>query len=127
MSQYTVSIFLILFGCNFSVYYLLLVGRFRQILKSAELKVYIAVVVIFSAVIFLSLESSKELVMQDYTTEGAFRHAVFQTVSALTTAGFTTTDYSSWPMLAKALLMLLGRLEILPVLLLFNKRTWTRT
>lgn len=65
--------------------------------------------------------------MQDYTTEGAFRHAVFQTVSALTTAGFTTTDYSSWPMLAKALLMLLGRLEILPVLLLFNKRTWTRT
>lgn len=127
MSQYTVSIFLILFGCNFSVYYLLLVGRFRQILKSAELKVYIAVVVIFSAVIFLSLESSKELVMQDYNTEGAFRHAVFQTVSALTTAGFTTTDYSSWPMLAKALLMLLGRLEILPVLLLFNKRTWTRT
>ena len=104
-SQYVVSIFLILFGCNFSLYYLLLIGKVRQVLKSEEFRAYFLIVGAAVAFVFISLVGRFEAFPQTYTAEEAFRHSLFQVSSLITTAGFTTTDYNVWPMLATSSLI----------------------
>ncbi|MBQ8432034.1 MAG: TrkH family potassium uptake protein [Clostridia bacterium] len=104
-AQYVMSIFLILFGVNFSLYYLFLVGKVGQILKSEEFKSYFLIIVAAVAFVFLSLVGKFEAFPQTYTTEEAFRHSLFQVASLMTTAGYTTTDYDVWPMLAKMTLV----------------------
>ena len=99
-SQYAMAIFLILYGINFSLYYLLLIGKIGAIFRSEEFKSYFLVLLLAVAFVFISLVWRFDAFPQTYTTEEAFRHSLFQVVSLLTTAGFTTTDYSAWPMLA---------------------------
>lgn len=105
-SQYVMSIFLILFGCNFSLYYLLLIGKWKDVLRSEEFKSYFAIIAGAVAMVFISLIWRFEAFPQVYTTEEAFRHSLFQVASLMTTAGYTTTDYDVWPMLATTSLVL---------------------
>lgn len=105
-SQYVISIFLILFGCNFSLYYLLLIGKIKDVFRSEELRSYFMVLIAAVGFVFLSLVGRFEAFPQAYTTEEAFRHSLFQVSSLITTTGFTTTDYNVWPMLAKTTLIL---------------------
>ena len=105
-SQYVIAVFLILFGVNFSLYYLILIGKLKDVLRSEEFRSYFIVVICAIGFVFLSLMARFEAFPQTYTTEEAFRHSLFQVASLITTAGFTTTDYSVWPMLAKMSLML---------------------
>ena len=105
-SQYVISVFLILFGCNFSLYYLLLIGKVRDILRSEEFKSYFLIIALAVFFVFLSLAGRFGAFPQVYTTEEAFRHSLFQVVSLMTTTGYTTTDYHMWPMLATMTLML---------------------
>ncbi len=99
-SQYVMAIFLILFGCNFSLYYLLLIGKIRDVFRSEEFKSYFAIIGAAVLFTFISLVWRFEAFPQIYTTEEAFRHSLFQVASLMTTAGYTTTDYHTWPMLA---------------------------
>ena len=105
-SQYVMSIFLILFGCNFSLYYLLLIGKWRDVLRSEEVKSYFLIIALAVAFVFISLIGRFEAFPQVYTTEEAFRHSLFQVASLMTTAGYTTTDYDVWPMLGKTALVM---------------------
>lgn len=105
-SQYVVSIFLILFGCNFTLYYLILIGKLKHVLKSEEVKSYFLIVAVSVFLVFISLVNKFESFPQQYTTEEAFRHSLFQVSSLMTTAGFTTTDYHMWPMLATTTLII---------------------
>lgn len=105
-SQYVMSVFLILFGCNFSLYYLIIIGKIADVLKSEEFKAYIAIVVSAVMLVFISLVGRFESFPQSYTTEEAFRHSLFQVASLMTTAGYTTTDYYVWPQLATTTLVL---------------------
>ena len=106
-SQYAMSIFLLLYGINFSLYYLILLGKIRDVFRSEEFKTYALIVVSAVALIFISLVCRFQAFPQAYTTEEAFRHTLFQVASIITTAGFTTTDYHTWPMLASTILVLL--------------------
>ena len=106
-SQYVMAIFLILFGINFSLYYLLLIGKVREVLGSGELKVYLLVVVCAIAIIFACLAGGFFDMPQSYTVEEAFRHSLFQVASIVTTTGFSTTDFGAWPMLAATVLLTL--------------------
>ena len=106
-SQYVMAIFLILFGINFGLYYLILIGKIREVLKSEEFKSYFLIVFAAVAVVFVSLISRFEAFPQDYSTEESFRHALFQVASLITTAGYTTTDYNVWPMLATTTLFVI--------------------
>lgn len=99
-SQYVIAIFLLLFGCNFSLYYLILIGKVREVLRSEEFKSYFLIICLAVTFVFISLIWRFESFPQVYTTEEAFRHSLFQVTSLMTTAGFTTTDYHVWPMLA---------------------------
>lgn len=105
-SQYVISIFLILFGVNFSLYYLLLIGKVRDVLRSEEFKSYFLILALAVFFVFLSLVGRLEAFEQVYTTEQAFRHSLFQVASLMTTAGYTTTDYGVWPMLGKMALVM---------------------
>ena len=105
-SQYVMAIFLILFGCNFSLYYLILIGKFKNVLKSEEFKSYFLIVGLAVFFVFISLIHRFESFPQEYTTEEAFRHSLFQVASLMTTAGYTTTDYHVWPMLATTTLII---------------------
>lgn len=102
-SQYVISIFLILFGVNFSLYYLILIGKAKDVLKSEEFKAYFLIVAGAVALVFISLVTKMSSV---YTTEESFRHSLFQVASLMTTAGYTTTDYNFWPMLATTTLII---------------------
>jgi len=105
-SQYVIAIFLILFGCNFSLYYLLLIGKIKDVFKSEEFRTYFLIVAAAVALVFISLSARIEQFPQTYTTEEAFRHSLFQVASLMTTTGFTTTDYQVWPTLSITTLIL---------------------
>ena len=105
-SQYVMAVFLILFGVNFSLYYLLLIGKAKDVLRSEEFKSYFLIIALAVFFVFLSLVGRFEAFPQVYTTEQAFRHSLFQVASLMTTAGYTTTDYDVWPMLGKTALIL---------------------
>lgn len=104
-SQYVMAIFLILFGVNFSLYYLLIIGKIRQVLKSEEFRSYFIIIGAAVTFVFISLIGKFESFPQIYSTEEAFRHSLFQVASLITTAGYTTTNYDVWPMLAKTTLV----------------------
>ncbi len=106
-SQYVIAIFMLLFGINFSLYYLLLIGKIRQVFKSSELRLYSLVVVCSVALVFVSLITKFQAFPQTYTTEEAFRHSLFQVSSIITTTGFSTTDFGAWPTVATAVLAIL--------------------
>jgi trk system potassium uptake protein TrkH len=103
-SQYVVSVFLLLFGINFSLYYLLLIGKVREVLRSEELKSYLLIVGIAVTAIFICLVARFDPYPQTYTAEEAFRHSLFQVSSIITTTGFSTTDFNTWPQVAAIIL-----------------------
>jgi trk system potassium uptake protein TrkH len=108
-AQYTVSIALILFGINFTLYYLILIRKIKDVLRSEELRAYSLTVIIAVAFIFVTILINNPVVnfssQIDYTTEEAFRHSLFQVASIISTAGFSTTDFNVWPMAAKMVLV----------------------
>ena len=103
-SQYVIAIFLLLFGINFSLYYLILIGKLKEVFRSEELRTYILIVIAAVALIFTSLMTKMSAV---YTTEEAFRHSLFQVASIVTTTGYSTTDFNVWPMTAVTVLVVL--------------------
>ena len=127
--QNVTTIFMLLFGINFSCYYLLLLGQLKSIFKDEELRMYLglffACSLAIAANIFLRMR-------QVYPTAGeALRHATFQVSSIMTTTGFATTDFDLWPGISKALLLMLmvvgacagstgGGIKCARVLLLFK-------
>lgn len=103
-AQYVVSIFLIIFGCNFALYYLILLGKIKDVFKSEEFNTFLIITVTSVAVIFGSLVSKMASV---YSPEAAFRHSLFQVASIMTTTGFSTTDFNMWPVVAQTVLIIL--------------------
>lgn len=96
-----VTVTMLLFGINFSLYYFMLIRRFREVRKNTELKVYLSIFAIFTVFIMINTQSI-------YHTVGkAFRYAVFQVASIMTSTGFATADYNQWPMFSQMLLLIL--------------------
>ncbi len=105
-SQYVIATFLFLFGCNFALYYLILIGKAKELLKSEELKSYGAIIIVSISIVFFSLLFGTGAAELNFTVEEAFRHTYFQVASIMTTAGFTTTDYNVWPSAATTTLIM---------------------
>ena len=107
-SQYAIAVFLLLFGCNFSLYYLILIGKFKSVIKSEELRTYLIAIVVAVGLIFLNLMGKIGAAAEIYGAEEAFRHALFQVASIITTTGYSTTDFNLWPTLGKTILVILA-------------------
>ena len=96
-----VTIFMILCGVNFNLYYQLLLRQAKPMLKSEELRWYLGIQLTAMLVITVNI-------LPQYTSFGqAFRHASFQVASINSTTGFATADYNLWPELSKSVLVLL--------------------
>lgn len=95
------TVFMALFGLNFSIYFLLLVGKVRQALKSEELWVYLGIM--FSAIAVITVNTA----FQHTGMRDAFHHAAFTVSSIMTTTGFATVDFDLWPQLSRSILVIL--------------------
>jgi trk system potassium uptake protein TrkH len=125
-AEWVIAAFMLIFGINFNLYFFILIGRLREFLKSEELRVYLLLVFISTALISantLSLSAS---------FGDCVRDAFFQVTSIASTTGYATLDYDAlWPTLSKAILLLLtvtgamagstaGGMKISRVIILFK-------
>ena len=101
--QNVTTVFMLLFGVNFSCYYLLLLKQFRGVFKDEELRTYIGIVLGSILLITLDLHAKGFY----GTLEETIRHAAFQVGSIVTTTGYATTDFDLWPSFSKTLLLCL--------------------
>ncbi len=93
--------FMLLFGVNFSIYFLLLMKKFKPALKDSELHLYIGFAAFGTVTIALNIMDQYEGFWQ------AMRYSYFQVSSIMTTTGFATADFNHWPAYSKAMLILL--------------------
>ena len=123
--QNVTTVFMFLFGVNFSIYYLILLKEFRGAFKDEELRLYVGLAVTCVVLIVLNIRPLYG------SLEETIRHAAFQVSSVMTTTGFATTDFDLWPSFSKTILMMLmvigasagstgGGFKCIRVLLLFK-------
>lgn len=99
--QNLTTVFMMLFGVNFSCYYLLLIRHFKEVFFDEELRLYLSII-LFS-IIAISLN-----IAHLYNSFGeTLRHTAFQVGSIISTSGFATTDFDQWPSFSKAILLFL--------------------
>ena len=99
--QNVTTIFMILFGVNFSCYYLLLLRQFQSVFRDEELRTYLGIILGSILLITLNIRGYYD------TLEESVRHAAFQVGSIITTTGYVTTDFDLWPSFSKTILLCL--------------------
>lgn len=99
--QAIVTIFMIMFGINFSVYFLLLIRKPKQALHCEEARWYLGIIIVSTLVIAAFIKDVYPTALQ------AFHHAAFQVGSIITTTGFATSDFNTWPEVPKTILVML--------------------
>ncbi len=99
--QVVVTIFMLLFGVNFTCYYLVIVGRIKDVLKDEEVRMYFGVVIAAIVMIVLNVRSLFD------TLGEAVQQVAFIVSSIITTTGFGTVDFDQWPTFSKMILLLL--------------------
>ncbi|PHQ55777.1 MAG: potassium transporter [Lutibacter sp.] len=110
--QYIITLFMFIAGTNFVLTYFALKGKVRKVFKSEEFKYYFfGIVGLTLLVTFLIINFQDPNLVTSVNhpkpwgeTESAFRHAVFQVTSVLTTTGFITADFTMWNSFATMLL-----------------------
>ena len=123
--QNVTTVFMFLFGVNFSCYYLLLLRQIKGVLKDEELRLYVGLFI--AAVVLITWN-----IFPIYgNLSDSIRHSAFQVSSIMTTSGFTTADFDLWPTFSKGLILMLmligasagstgGGLKVARLLLLFK-------
>ena len=99
--EMVVAVFMMLFAVNFNLYYLIIIGKVREALKSEELHVYLAVIAVTTGSIALGISKL-------YGGMGmALRHSFFNVTSLMSSSGFGTVDFTKWPAYCQWILVLL--------------------
>ncbi len=99
--QTVTAVFMLLFGVNFSCYYLLMLRRVWHVFRDEELRLYIGLVAMSTLVITWNISPLFDGVGQ------SLRHAFFQVSSIITTTGFSSCDFDLWPTLSRSVLLFL--------------------
>lgn len=99
--QNVCTVFMLLFGVNFSCYYMIIIKQLKSVWKDEELRFYLGAV--FASILVIAWN-----IRGIYGTLGeTIRHSAFQVASIVTTTGFATTDFDLWPSLSKMILLML--------------------
>ncbi|MGL5437615.1 MAG: TrkH family potassium uptake protein [Lachnospiraceae bacterium] len=101
LQQAVVTFFMILFGINFNVYYLFLMKKTRDALRSEEMRYYLMFLFISILLITWNVKEQFSSLME------AFHHSAFQAAAIITTTGFSTVDFINWPSFSKSILLIL--------------------
>lgn len=125
-AEWVISVFMIVFGVNFNIYFFLLIKRWRDVLKNEELRAFLIII----AVAFTAIT------VNTFTEIGGpigerIRQSFFQVATIISTTGFSTTNFDLWPSLSKSILVILmiigscagstaGGLKVSRVLILFK-------
>jgi len=96
-----IGVFILLFGVNFNLYYFLLIRRFRDVFHSEELRAYLGIVAVSVVAIAANIAH-----MYGSFASG-LRYSFFQVASIITTTGYGTTDFNTWPAFSKTILVIL--------------------
>ena len=100
-AEIVLTVFMLLFSVNFSVYFLILCGKVRQALRSDELRFFLGVVAASTVLIAVNIHGMFDTVGEPV------RHSAFQVASIISTTGFASTDFNLWPEFSKTILVLL--------------------
>lgn len=121
-----VSVFMILFGINFNLFYFLIFKDAKRAFQSQELKLFLSIIIISTTLICINTANMYSSLSEN------FRYSFFQVTSIMSTTGFITYDYTKWPQFSQAIIMLLmifgscagstaGGLKLSRVLILFKQ------
>ena len=124
--QWVITVFMFLFGVNFNLYFLIIIGKVREVIKSSEFWVYFGIVITSIAIVFLNMYE----VYGDISE--SIKHSAFQVSSIITTTGFSSMGYNSLNALTKAVLFTLmfigacagstaGGIKVSRIIILFKK------
>ncbi len=97
--QWVISIFMLLFGVNFNLYYLMIMRRFKKAFNIEEVKVYFGIVLAAVVFIFIDIYDRTQTVFKTLTD------VVFQVATLTTSTGFSTCDFDLWPSASKMVLI----------------------
>lgn len=100
-SQAVITIFMILFGINFNVYYLIWTRKPLEALQHEEMRYYLGIILTAVILITINIRGGFSSIFS------AFHHAAFQVASIITTTGFSTVDFNQWPEFSKMILVML--------------------
>lgn len=123
--QWVVTVFMILFGVNFGVYFLIVTGRLKEALSHEEARTYFGIIFVAATIMFIDL---KDVILG---AGNALRHIFFQIGSVMTTTGFASMDFDQWPATSKTVLILLmfigacagstgGGIKVVRIIILFK-------
>ena len=96
-----ITVFMILFGINFNMIYFVIIGKAMTALKSEEVRWYLGIIGASALMITFNIRNMYPSLLT------AFRYAIFQVGSIITTTGYSTTDFNQWPLFSKVILILL--------------------
>ncbi|MBQ9248786.1 MAG: TrkH family potassium uptake protein [Oscillospiraceae bacterium] len=99
--EMVIACFMLLFGCNFNLFYLALLGQGAAAARSEELRVYLGVIA--ASVVLIAANVAKEY----GGALSALRYSFFQVLTVLSTTGFSTSNFDAWPELSRWILVLL--------------------
>ena len=99
--EMVIAVFMFLFGVNFNVYYLFIIGNFSKAFRNREFLTYFAIVVVSTLIIAINILG----MCADFSA--ALRYSFFQVTSISSTTGFATADFNTWPALSKGILLVL--------------------
>ena len=101
LQQIIITVFMILFGVNFNVYFFLIMKKFGQAFHTEEVRYYLGIIAVAVIAITINVVHMFGSVLE------ALRHAAFQVGSIITTTGYSTVDFDQWPMFSKTILLML--------------------
>ena len=99
--QWVIGVFMVLFGINFNIFFMIIIGKIGTAVKSRELWWYLGIIVASTAVICINIWGTYE------TFGETLRNSFFQVGSIMTTTGYTTANYDAWPVLSRVILFIL--------------------
>ncbi|MDO4420127.1 MAG: TrkH family potassium uptake protein [Ruminococcus sp.] len=99
--QWVITAFMLIFSLNFNLYYLILLRKFKTVLKSTELWFFLGLVVMCIAIITFDISPLYA------SFEETIRTSSFQVATIISTTGYATTNFNTWPSLSKAILLML--------------------
>ncbi len=100
-SEVVLGVAMILFGVNFNLYYFILLGKVKEFFKSEELRVYLGIIIGAIILITLNISTSYQSISK------AIRDVFFTVSSVITTTGYSTADFGSWPLFSQMIILLL--------------------
>ncbi len=123
--QIVITVFMILFGIDFSFYYLILMRKVKDAVKMEEVRAYLLIILVSIALIGLNVYSTFNSVFE------TIKHSSFQVAAIITTTGYSTVDFNAWPEFSKIILVMLmfcgacagstgGGMKVSRILILFK-------